>query len=424
MESLQQMLLKAAEKEKQQQQEVEGRRLLDAVLSGTLDVPGVSLDDSGKSPVVGDYSKKMELLRVNCPLSGLFELKVARSRLVEGALSIFSRASPKNLGAQMSASFIHEICDSATVEFFNLFAAAMIDESMGLFGKTPSGKLFLKASSSAKSDRAKREEYGKRFKVLGRLLGVLLKQGRTMPGDFHPAFFKAILGETINLGDVWLWDEKQYGVFKSMLTCSPNELELKAIPFVFLDNELILNGKQTMVTAKTVQSFVKLAIEAIFLKRFKRQFELIRRGFFDVISLDCIKGFSAADLAKTLHGMDQIDVDDWKDNTEVDATCRKGKGKKVLKWFWKYVRSLPDDKRREVLKFATGFDQVSGAGFKYLTDAYGYPKCFKLSCGPGVLATAITDKNSLRLPTDANDETHFKEQMAKSMVKNTGQGKK
>ena len=72
---------------------------------------------------------------------------------------------------------------------------------------------------------------------------------------------------------------------------------------------------------------------------------------------------------------------------------------KVIKWFWKCVRSWPPERKSRLLQFATGSSRVPVSGFKDLQGSDG-PKRFtiKKSGDPLQLPKSHTRLNRIDLP--------------------------
>ncbi|GAB9476804.1 Nedd4 e3 ubiquitin-protein ligase wwp1, partial [Globisporangium polare] len=78
--------------------------------------------------------------------------------------------------------------------------------------------------------------------------------------------------------------------------------------------------------------------------------------------------FDPEELDYVLCGSDEIDVDDWEKHTRVNASLH---GHKALRWFWEFVREMPNEYRRRLLHFATGSSRVPLGGFAALTSLDG-----------------------------------------------------
>lgn len=62
-------------------------------------------------------------------------------------------------------------------------------------------------------------------------------------------------------------------------------------------------------------------------------------------------------------GLSEIDVEDWKKNTEYDGYAPTDQ---VIQWFWKAVENYDEEMRARLLQFVTGTSKVPMNGFAEL----------------------------------------------------------
>lgn len=73
--------------------------------------------------------------------------------------------------------------------------------------------------------------------------------------------------------------------------------------------------------------------------------------------------------------MSTADLKDWKKNTLYE-NCQESD--QIIEWFWSYIESLSNEKRLEVVKYATSSDRLPLNGFAGLIGAFGLDP-FKIS---------------------------------------------
>lgn len=66
--------------------------------------------------------------------------------------------------------------------------------------------------------------------------------------------------------------------------------------------------------------------------------------------------------------MSTVDLDDWKENTLYE-NCQESD--QIIQWFWTYVESLSNEKRLELVKYATSSDRLPLKGFSGLLGFLG-----------------------------------------------------
>ena len=69
-----------------------------------------------------------------------------------------------------------------------------------------------------------------------------------------------------------------------------------------------------------------------------------------------------------ISGLPDIDIDDWKANTEYH---NYNPASQQIQWFWRAVRSFDKEERAKLLQFVTGTSKVPLNGFKELEGMNG-----------------------------------------------------
>lgn len=78
--------------------------------------------------------------------------------------------------------------------------------------------------------------------------------------------------------------------------------------------------------------------------------------------------FNEQELELLISGLPEIDVDDWKSNTELHNYSASSP---QIQWFWRAVRSFDKEERAKLLQFVTGTSKVPLNGFKELEGMNG-----------------------------------------------------
>jgi E3 ubiquitin-protein ligase HUWE1 len=117
--------------------------------------------------------------------------------------------------------------------------------------------------------------------------------------------------------------------------------------------------------------YVKLITEQKLQTAIKDQIDAFLSGFHDIIPKELIKIFNEQELELLISGLPDIDVDDWKSNTEYQ---NYGASSTVVQWFWRVVRSFSGEERAKLLQFITGTSKVPLEGFAALEGSNGVQK--------------------------------------------------
>jgi len=80
-----------------------------------------------------------------------------------------------------------------------------------------------------------------------------------------------------------------------------------------------------------------------------------------VVSQKYLSVFDIDELSFLLCGTQQIDIQDWQENTEYKGWSQNSK---QVKWFWEVLSSLSQEKLRKFLEFSTGMPRVPIEGFQ------------------------------------------------------------
>jgi E3 ubiquitin-protein ligase HUWE1 len=94
-------------------------------------------------------------------------------------------------------------------------------------------------------------------------------------------------------------------------------------------------------------------------------------GFHDIIPAELIAIFNEQELELLISGLPEIDVDDWKSNTEYHNYSASSS---QIQWFWRAVRSYDKEERAKLLQFVTGTSKVPLNGFKELEGMNGFSR--------------------------------------------------
>ena len=222
------------------------------------------------------------------------------------------------------------------------------------------------------------------FKFSGRLIGLALLHRVLLDVYFSRIFYRALLQQSYKLDDMMSIDESSYKSFKWILDNDIDELDLgldftadtEILGGYTITKELKDGGSEIAVTESNKQEYVDLLVRwrADFGRR-EAMNEIIK-GFNDVLPISLVSSFfSPAELELVLCGVAEIDVDDWRHNSEY----RDGYGleSQTIKDFWSILKKdFSNEERVKLLQFVTGSSGLPYEGFKGLRG----PNGIKLFC--------------------------------------------
>ncbi|KAG5953789.1 hypothetical protein E4U53_002645 [Claviceps sorghi] len=257
-----------------------------------------------------------------------------------------------------------------TREWFQVLARQMFDPNYALFTPVSSDRTTFHPNKLS----AVNPEHLLFFKFIGRIIGKALYEGRLLDCFFSRAVYKRILGKSVSVKDMESFDPDYY---KSLCWMLDNEItDIITETFSVEDDEfgvtnivdLISGGRDVVVTEENKHEYVRLVVEHRLLASVKDQMESFLKGFHEIIPAELISIFNEQELELLISGLPDIDVDDWKSNTEYQNYTPSSQ---QIQWFWRAVRSFDKEERAKLLQFVTGTSKVPLNGFKELEGMNG-----------------------------------------------------
>ena len=260
-----------------------------------------------------------------------------------------------------------------TREWFSVLARQMFDPNYALFITSAADKLTYQPNR----DSAVNPDHLSFFKFVGRVIGKAVYDGRILDAYFTRSFYKHILGRTVDYRDVEALDPAYY---KSLVWMLENDIDdvmdlTFSIETDFFGTketvDLKPDGRNIPVTDANKHEYVTLISEQKLTTAIKDQINAFVQGFHDVIPAPLIQIFNEQELELLISGLPDIDIDDWKNNTEYVGYSTSSA---PIQWFWRAVRSFDQEERAKLLQFATGTSKVPLEGFSQLQGASGVQK--------------------------------------------------
>jgi len=375
----------------------EDPRLLDPVIAG----PAV--------PYSRDYKQKYEFfkskLHKNVPrdMPNRFEMKMDRQNILNESFRQIERVKkPEHLKARLWIEFMGEKgLDYGGVarEWFYLLSKEMFNPYYGLFeySSTDVYTLQINPNSGFCND-----EHYQWFHFIGRVAGMAVFHGKLLEAFFIRPFYKMMLGKPITLRDMESVDSEYYNSLKYILENDPESLELDFTVSEELfgqtkSTELKPGGQDIKLTQQNKREYIQLVIKWRFVSRVQQQMKAFLNGFNQLIPTNLLKIFDENELELLMCGLGEVDVNDWRKNTNYKGDYHAND--KVIQWFWKAILTFDREMRTRFLQFVTGTSRVPMNGFSELWGSNG-PQLFTIERWgtPDKLPRAHTCFNRLDLP--------------------------
>ena len=260
------------------------------------------------------------------------------------------------------------------------------------------------------------------FRFVGRVIGKAIYDGRLLDCYFTRSVYKHILDKPVDVSDmeavdpeyhkslVWILENPIHDVLDLTFSTEMEEFGQQKVI------DLVPNGRNVPVTDDNKHEYVKLIVENKLTTAVKEQLKAFLDGFHDMIPLELVQIFTEKELELLISGVPDIDIDDWKNNTEYrgySATSPQ------VQWFWRALRSFDQEQRAKLLQFATGTSKVPLEGFSQLQGAGGKQR-FQIHRdfgGVERLPSAHTCFNQVDLP-----EYDTYEQLRERLIKSITEG--
>ncbi|CAH3188401.1 unnamed protein product [Porites evermanni] len=199
-------------------------------------------------------------------------------------------------------------------------------------------------------------------------------------------------------------DKDPLYLHKALENKVPPESEDWRLPYL-IDNckgqvtvkDLKPGGSLVKVTNANKREYINLVIKWRFVSRVEDQMKKFMEGFCELIPHNLIQIFDERELELLMCGLGEIDINDWRRNTNYRGDYSDKHS--VIVWFWKAVTSFDLETRARLLQFVTGTSRVPMNGFAELYGSNGPQKFTIEPWGtPHSLPRAHTCFNRLDLP--------------------------
>ncbi|PYH96257.1 ubiquitin-protein ligase [Aspergillus ellipticus CBS 707.79] len=293
-----------------------------------------------------------------------------------------------------------------TREWFQVLARGMFNPNYALFIPVASDRTTFHPNRLSGVN----SEHLMFFKFIGRIIGKALYEGRVLDCHFSRAVYKCILGRSVSIKDMETLDLDYY---KSLLWMLENDItDIITETFAVETDDfgekqvidLIEDGRNIPVTEENKEEYVQRVVDYRLVGSVKEQLDNFLKGFHEIIPSDLISIFNEQELELLISGLPEIEVDDWKVNTEYHNYSASSP---QIQWFWRAVRSFDKEERAKLLQFVTGTSKVPLNGFKELEGMNGVSR-FNIHRDYGNkdrLPSSHTCFNQLDLPEYESYET-------------------
>ncbi|XP_054621933.1 E3 ubiquitin-protein ligase HECW1-like isoform X3 [Dunckerocampus dactyliophorus] len=334
---------------------------------------------------------------------GKIKLLIRREHLLEGTFNQVMAYSRKELQRnKLYVTFLGEEgldYSGPSREFFFLLSQELFNPYYGLFEYSANDTYTVQISPMS----AFVENHLEWFRFSGRILGLALIHQYLLDAFFTRPFYKALLRLPTDLSDLEYLDEEFHQSLQWMkdnditdildLTFTVNEEVFGQVT----ERELKSGGSNLQVTEKNKKDYIERMTKWRVERGVVQQTEALVRGFYEVVDSRLVSVFDARELELVIAGTVEIDLSDWRSNTEYRGGYHDGHI--VMRWFWAAVERFNNEQRLRLLQFVTGTSSVPYEGFAALRGSNGLRRfCIEKWGKVTSLPRAHTCFNRLDLP--------------------------
>uniref|UniRef100_A0A7N8X8V3 HECT-type E3 ubiquitin transferase n=1 Tax=Mastacembelus armatus TaxID=205130 RepID=A0A7N8X8V3_9TELE len=306
---------------------------------------------------------------------GKVKLIIRRDHLLEDAFNQIMCYSRKDLQrSKLYVSFVGEDgldYSGPSREFFFLVSRELFNPYYGLFEYSANDTYTVQISPMS----AFVDNHHEWFRFSGRILGLALVHQYLLDAFFTRPFYKGLLRIPCDLSDLEFLDEEFH---QSLQWMKDNDIE-DMLDLTFTVNEEVFGqiterelkpgGAGIPVSEKNKKEYIERMVKWRIERGVAQQTESLVRGFYEVVDVRLVSVFDARELELVIAGTAEIDLADWRNNTEYRGGYHDNHI--VIRWFWAAVERFNNEQRLRLLQFVTGTSSIPYEGFASLRGSNG-----------------------------------------------------
>ncbi|XP_068446292.1 E3 ubiquitin-protein ligase HECW2 isoform X2 [Clinocottus analis] len=306
---------------------------------------------------------------------GKLKLIIRRDHLLEDAFNQIMCYSRKDLQrSKLYVSFVGEEgldYSGPSREFFFLVSRELFNPYYGLFEYSANDTYTVQISPMS----AFVDNHHEWFRFSGRILGLALIHQYLLDAFFTRPFYKGLLRIPCDLSDLEYLDEEFH---QSLQWMKDNDIE-EMLDLTFTVNEEVFgqiterelkpSGANIPVSEKNKKEYIERMVKWRIERGVVQQTDSLVRGFYEVVDARLVSVFDARELELVIAGTAEIDLSDWRNNTEYRGGYHDNHV--VIRWFWAAVERFNNEQRLRLLQFVTGTSSIPYEGFASLRGSNG-----------------------------------------------------
>ncbi|KAJ3342352.1 hypothetical protein HDU93_002468 [Gonapodya sp. JEL0774] len=284
-----------------------------------------------------DFRRKLIYFRAQHVMQkqvGQVHIAVRRSNIFEDGYAEIMRYNATELKKRLMIKFTgEEGLDYGGVsrEFFFLLSHEMFNPLFCLFEYSAHDTYTLQINSHSSVN----PEHLNYFRFIGRVVGLAIFHHRFLDAFFVSSFYKLILGKKVVLKDMESMDAELYRSLQWMLDnpiagILDNTFSVEEENFgVTTTYDLKPGGRDIPVTDENKEEYVELVTQWKVDRRVQEQMSAFLSGFYEFVPKDIVSVFDERELELLIGGIADIDVEDWRKNTDYRGYTENDEASKV-----------------------------------------------------------------------------------------------
>jgi hypothetical protein len=305
---------------------------------------------------------------------------VNRNNILEDSYNQFQKIQSINIARPLKIRFINEqIVDEEGVyrEWYQCMFKELLSPQKKLFVLNPYKSLEPNTwLFYPKYPGMKLELYEFIGKLMIKVIADIINVRNLI---FNRVLLKSVLRRPITLDDMKYYNLDLYQKLKYI---NDNQIrgnkQLESIKFVWnikgpnntiQEIELVQGGKNIFLNDSNKITFIDKVIYVEAIMPYDEQIKYTQKGLFSLLEQDVRGIFSVEELNFLITGQENIDLNDWKENTIYKGAYNLNHP--VIKMFWDKIGTMQKNELIKFLEFSTGTGSVQIDGFGSLKGVGG-----------------------------------------------------
>ena len=299
-------------------------------------------------------------------------ISVNRNNIFEDSYNQFINSKDLNLTRPLKIRFINEkLEDEEGIyrEWYSCLYRALLSPNLRLFMINPYKSLEPNTILFYPKYPGMKLEY---YVFIGKLIvkAVLdLMVIRNM--KLNRVLLKAIIKRPITLDDIKYYNldlyQKLKYIYDTQVITNPQLQQIRFVWNIRNENnviqevEMVAGGRNIFLNDNNKNLFIDKVIYTETIRPYEEQIKAIQKGLYSIFEGTVEGIFSVEELTFLLSGQDNIDLNDWKENTIYKGCYNPNHP--VIKMFWEKIGTLNKNQIIKFLQFSTGSGSVPIDGF-------------------------------------------------------------